>query len=58
MVHSEKRWRSVSGLSGLSELWSVTRVALISPGYQCGPLIGAKTQPRLTYVVMLAYISY
>ena len=32
-------------------------VALISPGYQCGPLIGAKTEVRLTYVIMLTYIS-
>ena len=40
------------------DLWSVTTAALISPGYQCGPLIGAKTELRLTYVVMLTYISY
>ena len=56
-TETEKRWswRSVTGPTGL---WSVTTVALISPGYQCGPLIGAETELRLTYVVMLTYISY
>ena len=56
-TETEERWRSLAGLTGLTQLSSVTLVALISPHYQCGPLIGAKTELRPTYVIMLTYIS-